>query len=117
MARQFRTWAALALMSLWFLLQGRTTQVYAFEAGPEAVAISPDGSRLYVGNSVINTVSVLDTASFRIVATVKLEGEDLLLSMAVSPDSSRLYVPRSYALDIIDTTANQVVATVNPGVL
>jgi YVTN family beta-propeller protein len=112
MARQFRPWAALALTSLLFLLQGPPTPAHAFEPGPEAVTISPDGSRLYVGNSVINTVSVLDTTTLQIVATVKLEGEDLLLSMAVSPDGSRLYVPRSYALDIIDTAANQVVATV-----
>jgi YVTN family beta-propeller protein len=111
MARPFRPWATTALACLLFLLQGRLTPASAFEAGPEALAVSPDGSRLYVANSVINTVSVLDTTTLQIVATMKLKGEDLLLSMVVSPDGSRLYVRRTFALDIIDTAANQVTAT------
>jgi YVTN family beta-propeller protein len=37
---------------------------------PRGVAISPDGSRAYVGNQGSNSVSVIDTASNTVIATV-----------------------------------------------
>ena len=40
-------------------------------ASPYGVAVSPDGSRVYVGNSGgVNTVSVIDTGTNTVIATV-----------------------------------------------
>jgi YVTN family beta-propeller protein len=90
---------------------------FAFEAGPEVLVLSPDGSRLYVANSVVNTISVIDTAALRVAGTVALDGEDLLYGMAISPDGSRVYVSRSDhdTLDVIDTSTLQVVGNVQVG--
>lgn len=38
------------------------------------MALSPDGSRLYTANGLSNDVSVIDTASRRVVATIPVGG-------------------------------------------
>src|ERR1700761_6603188 len=55
------------------VINAQTNQVTATVpagVGPEGVAVTPDGSRVYVANSGAAQVSVLDTANNKIVATV-----------------------------------------------
>jgi len=59
-------------------------------AKPSAMAVSPDGSRLYVTNSGDDTVSVVDTATNSVVATIPVGA--VPNGVAVSPDGSRIYV-------------------------
>ena len=48
------------------------TDVVAVGSEPTALALSPNGTRLYVANSASNSLSVLDTATKSVVATVDL---------------------------------------------
>ena len=45
---------------------------------PRGIALSPDGSKLYVANRLDDTVSILDTASARITATLELGGPTVM---------------------------------------
>jgi len=67
-----------------------------FRTTHRGLALSPDGARLYVTNAFNpttgqSTVSVLDTASRTIVATIPLPGPSAI-DVAVARDGSRVYV-------------------------
>jgi YVTN family beta-propeller protein len=72
--------------------------------------VSPDGKRAYAGLPA--AVSVIDTASNTVVATVS--GLSAPFGMAVTPDGKRVYVANFSAptVSVIDTATNAVVATV-----
>ena len=74
----------------------------------------------YVANSVSNTVSVIDTATNMVVATVPAGVEPA--GVAVTPDGKHAYLANQGTLSVpgttvlvIDTTTNTVVATVGVG--
>ena len=46
------------------------TAKIAVQANPRGVAITPDGAFAYVSNRIANTVSVVNTATNSVVATV-----------------------------------------------
>jgi YVTN family beta-propeller protein len=50
----------------------RVTRTIAVGAEPSAVALSPNGTRLYVANSSSNTLSVINTANNRVIDTIDL---------------------------------------------
>jgi YVTN family beta-propeller protein len=68
-----------------------------------------------VTNQGNNTVSVIDTMTNTIVATIPvgLGGSEL----AITPDGTRVYVPnqQDFIVSVIDTTTNTVVATIPLG--
>jgi len=78
-----------------------------------AVAVSPDGSKVYVTNtfSNSNTVSVIDTATNTVSATIPIGAS---LGVAVTPDGSKVYVANvgAGAVSVIDTATNSVIATI-----
>lgn len=78
---------------------------------PVAIAITPDGTRAYVDNEADSTISVIDTATNTVVATIP---ENVPTGIAITPDSTRAYVTNliSNTVSVIDTTNNTVVATV-----
>ncbi|MGI9162754.1 MAG: Ig-like domain-containing protein [Mycobacterium sp.] len=70
----------------------------SFKNGP-GVAVSPDGSRVYVTDSSDSSVRVIDTATAAVVATISnvpQTGLELAIGgaggVAMSPDGSKLYV-------------------------
>ncbi|MGH6839291.1 MAG: beta-propeller fold lactonase family protein [Methylocella sp.] len=69
----------------------------------------------YVTNESDNTVSVIDTATNKVVATVPVAGG--VGSIAVAPDGKHAYVANfdSNTVSVIDTASNTVVATVPIG--
>jgi YVTN family beta-propeller protein len=79
---------------------------------PAGVAVSPDGSRVYVANFGGNSVSVINTSNNTVVATVT--GVPSPYGVAVSPDGSRVYVGNQSgnSVSVINTSNNTVVATV-----
>lgn len=87
--------------------------------GPQGVAVTPDGKRVYVANTGSsrpnNTLSVIDTEDDTVVATIIVGFAPH--GVAVTPDGKRVYVANGVAggVSVIDTTTNTVVATV-PGV-
>lgn len=77
-------------------------------AGPGGVGVHPDGSRVYVKNTSVAEVAVVDTASNTVIATIEvgLGPADI----AVVPDGGRVYVAL-YDLDIvavIDAASNML---------
>lgn len=57
---------------------------------PEQVAVSADGTRLYVANEDAGTASVLDVETGEILATVEVGGEPE--GVRASPDGRFVYV-------------------------
>jgi YVTN family beta-propeller protein len=79
------------------------------------VALTPDGSRAYVTNHYSSTVSVIDTATNTVTATVSVGTG--LGGVAVTPDGSRAYVVNfvSNTVSVIDTNPGGNFFSVAPG--
>ncbi len=81
-------------------------------SAPETMAVSPDGSRLYVGSG--DGIAIIDTRTLAIVARVRLPAD---AAPAVSPDGARLYAMQDRessraAVNVVDSGTGAVVATV-----
>ncbi len=75
----------------------------------ESLALSPEGSKLYVVTIDTSTlVSVVDTLSNAVVATIPPTGEGYVLGAAVSPDGETLYLSGGRGLTRISTATNTV---------
>jgi len=84
---------------------------------PWGVAVHPDGSRVYVANYRDNTVSVIDTVTNTLTATVPVAYNRGALGVALNPGGTRLYVTNSLSntVSVIDTATDTVMATVPVG--
>jgi YVTN family beta-propeller protein len=101
--------------------------------GPNAIAVTPDGTRAYVASSPMNvcrdngTVSVIDTARKTVVATITVGpstvgpygGADYTTGVAMAPDGQHAFVTAAGCnLDVaptvgwLDTATNTAVTTV-----
>jgi YVTN family beta-propeller protein len=95
---------------------------------PLGVAVSPDGSKIYVANTkgkeipngvAVGTVSVIDTATETVTATIAV-GTSTTPSgpsgVAFSTDGSKIYVANtdSNSVSVIDTATNAVTTITNP---
>jgi YVTN family beta-propeller protein len=82
---------------------------------PGGVAVSADGSTVYVSSTSYRAVSVMNAASKSISATIGVGGTPTQL--ALSPNGRVLYVvdQGSNQVSVIDTTSNVVVATIAVG--
>lgn len=78
------------------------------------VAINPAGTRLYVTNPMPNTVSVINTATNTVIATVPMAAGGFPRGVAVRPDGLFAYVvlQGSSSVAVIDTGTNTVSATI-----
>ncbi len=85
----------------------------SYNSGPYAVAITPNGAFAYTANAAASTVSVIDTAINRVVATVPVG--TVPHGVAITPDGRFAYVGNEYSstVSVIDTATNTVVDTVN----
>ena len=87
-------------------------------SGPGGVAIAPTGTSAYVASYGDNKVSVIDTATNTVTATI---GVDKPVRLAASPDGARVYVTANKTandlgqISVIDTATNRVTATINLG--
>jgi len=82
---------------------------------PDGVAVSPDGSTVYVANYNDGTVSVIATGSNAVVATIPVGNQPSAL--AVTPSDARVYVVNSgsNSVSVISTATNTVTSTVAVG--
>jgi YVTN family beta-propeller protein len=82
---------------------------------PMAHGAASQAAKAYVGNFKDNTVSVIDTDTGKVVATVPVAAGPH--GMAITQDGRTVYVSGdgSSSLDIIDTATDKVVKTINVG--
>jgi YVTN family beta-propeller protein len=99
--------AGVGTLSTVFALNACTEVAHAASAAPAPKA--------YVGNFKDNTVSVIDTAAGKVVATVPVAAGPH--GMAITRDGRTVYVSGdgSSSVDVIDTTSDKVVKTINVG--
>src|SRR5215472_10522897 len=109
-----RVWPIGRFVMYYFIRSGFAqlllTAVLALNSGFAASA-----PKAYVGNFADNTVSVIDTASNKVIATIPVaEGPH---GMAISGDGRTVYVAGdgSSSLSIIETATDRVVKTVEVG--
>jgi len=72
---------------------------------PMGVAVSPDGTRVYVTNLFSHTVSVVDTATNQVTATIGAGSDPQ--GVAVSPDGTHLYVANYMARGTVSVITRQ----------
>jgi len=89
---------------------------------PRAVAVTPDGSKVYITNSSQfgngNTVSVIATATDTVTGSPITVGSGPA-GVAVTPDGSKVYVANfnDNTVSVIATATNTVVSTVPVGLI
>ena len=95
-------------------------KLYSISLGSTAVIlvlVSIAGSTpfAYITNSGSNNVSVIDTATNTVKATVSVGYNPL--GVAVTPDGTKIYVVNEYnnTLSVINTATNNITSTVNVG--
>jgi YVTN family beta-propeller protein len=79
---------------------------------PIGVAVTPDGSSVYVSNEGGATVSVIDTTTNTVIATITVG--DSPFGVAVTPDGTRVYVANATgdSVSVITTATNTVTDTI-----
>ena len=84
-------------------------------SSPCGIAISPDGTNVYVANGGINTVSVINTSIGNLKATIDVG--KMPQGIAVTPNGKRVYVSNFIdgTVSVIDTATDLVVDTVQVG--
>jgi YVTN family beta-propeller protein len=106
-------------VSIFDVRNGANTRVAQVPVGiePNGVAVSPDGSRIYVANTVSGTVSVLAADRTNLaygtgITTIPVGTEPY--GIALTPSGRKLYVAnaRSNSVSVIDTATNQVIKTI-----
>lgn len=85
----------------------------AVECEPTAIAIAPDGKLAYVASQLSDTISVIDTATDAVSATITLPNGEGIADVAISPDGQRVYatVLAGNSVLAIDTSTNTVLDT------
>jgi YVTN family beta-propeller protein len=89
----------------------RLSTVPFSSGGSAGVAINPAGTRVYIANGSVDSISVVETATHTIIATVPTgRGPDRML---FSPDGSRLYVANGFSstVSVVDAVENTLVDT------
>ncbi len=76
---------------------------------PSALVVSPDQERVYVANSRINTVSVIETENNQVMATIQFGRSSVRVTgLTLSLDGRRLFAthPRGNTVFVASTTTN-----------
>jgi len=79
------------------------------------IAVSPDGTRVYVANINSNTISVISTATNTVLTTISVGQSPL--GVCFSPDGKRAYVTHitTSSVSVINTSTASVITTVHVG--
>jgi YVTN family beta-propeller protein len=86
-------------------------------ANPFGVAVTPDGSTVYITTTGFGGVAVIDTATNTVIATITVGGPGTSLEgVAVTPDGSTVYITNVHdgTVVVIDTTTNTVIGSPIP---
>jgi YVTN family beta-propeller protein len=78
---------------------------------PWSVAITPNGKRVYVTNSIDGTVSVIDTTTLSVVYTTPVIAGQTF-GLAVTPNGKYVYVMGGSVALVMDTATNAITTTI-----
>ncbi|WP_165960242.1 hypothetical protein [Actinocrispum wychmicini] len=101
-------------------IRGAVTIPGPFGSDSNALVVSRDGTRLYVGAFQDGNVYVVDTATDRTTATITVQpGYDSLVQVIVGHSAGRLYVAEFYnngapRVAVVDTNTNLVSGWITP---
>jgi YVTN family beta-propeller protein len=82
--------------------------------GPDTLSILRDGSRVYVANQKDSTVSVVSLTSFKVLATIPVNGHPISIASTFSTPYGQIYVlsADSSYMTVIRTDTDQVSANI-----
>jgi YVTN family beta-propeller protein len=91
------------------------TTVIDVDDGPIGVAVTPDGSRVYVANSDDDTVSIIDTQTETVIDTLNVG--DAPWGVAVGAQGDYVYVTNNFSdtVTVIQTSNNTIIRTFSVG--
>lgn len=103
-----------SLIAVLVVVTTRFSGTIPVDAGPWKLAVDSDGRRAFVTNSASNELSVIDTLSKTVTATIPVASP---WGVSVVPDGRRAYVTNGDAnnLSVIDTDSKVVTATIPVG--
>ena len=83
--------------------------------GPDGIAVTPDGTAVYVVCQSANSVAVISTASNSVISTINVGSEPV--QVAISPNGALAYVVNqgSNTVSVINTATKSVTATIGLG--
>lgn len=100
------------------IIDRKTGQVKSLATGEgaEGIDISPDGKFVWITNRGANTISVLDTATETLVATLKAGGK-MPIRVKFTPDGTEVLVSnaRSNSVAVFDAARGEEIAKVDTG--
>jgi YVTN family beta-propeller protein len=86
---------------------------------PHAIALTPDGTKLYVANLSLSRISIVDATNDEFVDDIVLSPDTEPMQTSISPDGNYLYVSArgTSKLLIMDTATNLIIdeVSVSPG--
>lgn len=94
------------------LRSGEVVRTFTVQDEPTDLAVSPDGSRLYVANLDADTISVIDLESGGIERSIAVGSSPS--SITISADGAYAYVTnyRGGNVDVIDTASGDVIGSI-----
>src|SRR2546421_10269859 len=82
---------ALVFLFISLLFIGASSPAAAKFRGPQALAVSPDGKRVYVTDTARAGVDVIDAETHQLISTIPASDQFYLPALSVSPDGSHLH--------------------------
>ncbi len=86
-------------------ISDKVTDTLTVGANPRALAITPDGSKVYVANNGSNSVSVINTADNSVES---IAVDNFPYAIAITPDGTKAYVVNSKEVQVIDVASDTV---------
>jgi YVTN family beta-propeller protein len=113
--------ALVLLLGIWLIPPAVLAEVNLTQIGTIAVsggwmALTPDGSKLYVNSG--KNLSVVDTETKTVVATIPLLVNSSMMGIAITPDGRYVYLlfdqrySGSNRVDVVDTSTNSIITTI-----
>ena len=95
--------------------QLQTTKTIQIGGSPGQVDITPDGKKVYVTNSTLDFITVIDIPTNSVIKTINVGNTPN--DLEINPDGSEVYVTNrsGNSISIIDTTSDTVVDTIPLG--
>ncbi len=89
------------------------TAMIRVDASPSGLAVSPDGSTVYVACFGANTVNAISTASNSVIASIPVGPSPI--QVGITPSGNQVYVVAQAAnqINVIDTGSKSVIANIN----